>query len=119
MALFGKKNTTKEQSTATPEAVPAHAARGYAHVLKRPRVTEKATDLQSGSVYVFDVAPRATKRDISAAVRAAYKVTPRKIAIVVVPQKARRSMRTGVRGMSAGGKKAYVYLKKGDTITIA
>ncbi len=118
MALFSKKDTGKEQS-AVPAAAQKSAARGYAHILKRPRVTEKATDLQEGSVYVFDVDTRATKRDISAAVRATYKVVARKIAIITVPQKARRSMRTGARGISSGGKKAYVYLKKGDTITIA
>lgn len=119
MALFSKKDTVVKEQEATASAAPLRGAHGYAHVLKRPRVTEKATDLQSGSVYVFDVAPRATKRDIAAAVRAAYKVTPHKIAVVSVPKKARRSMRTGIRGVSAGGKKAYVYLKKGDTITIA
>ncbi len=91
----------------------------YAHVLKHPRITEKATTHQAASVYTFDIAERATKRDIIAAVRAIYKVTPHKVAIVVVPSKARRSMRTGQRGISRGGKKAYVYLKKGETITLA
>jgi large subunit ribosomal protein L23 len=91
----------------------------FSHILKHPRITEKATMHQATSVYTFDVAERATKRDIIAAVRAIYKVTPRKVAIITVPSKARRSMRTGMRGVSKGGKKAYVFLKKGETITIA
>ena len=74
---------------------------------------------QGGGVYTFDVAERATKRDIIAAIRFLYKVSPRKVAIVQVPEKIRRSMRTGKTGLKRGGKKAYVYLKKDDTITIA
>jgi large subunit ribosomal protein L23 len=88
-------------------------------MLKNPRITEKATMHQSESVYTFDVDMRATKRDIIAAVRAIYKVTPRKVAVVTVPSKTRRSMKTGMRGVSKGGRKAYVYLTKGETITIA
>lgn len=73
---------------------------------------------QDLAVYTFDIADGATKRDVMAAVRAVYKVTPRKVAVVPVPSKARRSMRTGMRGASKGGRKAYVYLKKGETMNI-
>lgn len=109
-----------KKEAATPVTVnTVQSARDLSHVLKHPRITEKATMHQGDSVYTFDIAERATKRDIIAAVRAIYKVTPRKVAIVSVPSKARRSMRTGQSGVSKGGKKAYVYLRKGKTITIA
>ena len=74
---------------------------------------------QGVGVYTFDVAERATKQDIAAAVRQTYKVTPRKVRIVVVPSKTTRSMKTGRTGVKSGGKKAYVYLKSGETITIS
>lgn len=90
----------------------------YSHILKHARITEKATMHHGTGVYTFDVASNATKRDIAHAVQALYKVKPRKIAVVRVPTKNVRNMRTGKTGVKKGGKKAYVYLKQGDTINI-
>ncbi len=129
MALFSKKNGTKEADNAAParqkkEATSASSAnssstsRNLSHVLRHARITEKATMHSEAGVYIFDIAERATKRDVMQAVQALYKVTPRKVAIVPVPSKTRRSARTGKSGMKRGGKKAYVYLKKGEQITI-
>lgn len=124
MALFSK--TTKEkkvpavevESAATPETK-VRPALGLAHILKHARITEKASMQQASGVYVFDISDRATKRDVVQAVRALYNVTPRKVAVIRVPSKNTRSMRTGKSGVKTGGKKAYVYLKSGETITIA
>lgn len=91
----------------------------YSHILKHARITEKGSDMQAGSIYTFDVAPSATKRDIARAVRQLYKVAPRKVAVVTVPAKKVRHMRTGRAGVKKGGKKAYVYLKKGETISLS
>jgi len=134
MALFGKKKNTPartgsvrsggEQAT-TPLAansagttVRESLSGGVADVLKNPRITEKATMHSDAGVYTFDVTAGATKRDIMKAVRALYSVSPRKVAIVSVPKKWKRNMRTGKRGQQGGGKKAYVYLKKGETINL-
>lgn len=95
------------------------AAGDLSHLLKNPRITEKATMHSSLSVYTFDVSDAATKRTVQRAIQLFYNVTPRKVAIVPIPTKVRRNMRTGKRGVSRGGKKAYVYLKKGETITIS
>jgi large subunit ribosomal protein L23 len=136
MALFGskktetkdeapvQKTTSSERKQKTAKAVPntpevSVYSREISHILKHARITEKATNLSAGNVYVFDVAVNATKTDIVAAVRALYKVVPEKIAIVTVPSKARRSMRNGKLGIKRGGKKAYIFLKKGETITIS
>lgn len=117
MALFSsdkkEKAVVEAKATATP-AVP----QGHAWVLRNPRITEKATDVGAGSVYVFDVSPRAGKQQIKEAVSALYKVSPVKINIVNTKPKMKRNMRTGKYGMTASGKKAYVYLKKGETISI-
>lgn len=113
MALFNRKKTNtvaNEESMAMPGA-------SLAHILKHPRITEKASMHQSMSVYVFDVAVEANKRQIARAVEQYYKVRPRMVRIVSVPKKRTRNMRTGTTGATKRGKKAYVYLKKGETIT--
>ena len=127
MALFGKKTEKKaEQQAATApvaKSAPVRESDGMSHdlshVLKHVRITEKASMQQGMNVYAFDVAQSATKRDIMLAIRSLYKVTPRKVAVVNVPTKTRKNMRTGREGLKRGGKKAYVYLKQGESITAA
>ncbi|OHB19824.1 MAG: 50S ribosomal protein L23 [Parcubacteria group bacterium RIFCSPHIGHO2_01_FULL_56_18] len=91
----------------------------HAFVLLNPRITEKATFAASNGVYVFDVAPGANKKQILFAVNALYNVKPRAVRIVNIRSKIVRNARTGKAGMKSGGKKAYVYLAKGETITIS
>src|SRR6476620_10457800 len=118
MALFSRSKKTEEVKANAPVAQKRETTAttamnaGVAHVLKHARITEKATMHQSVGVYTFEIAERATKRDVIAAVRSLYKVTPRMVRIVPVPMKTRRSMKTGKTGVKRGGRKAYVYLKK-------
>lgn len=121
MALFSKKpKAEKKVATAvvSTEHTPA-IGMDLAYVLSRPRITEKATDNAGRGVYVFDVPVRANKRAIALAVTRLYKVVPRMVRVAAVPSKVRRSARTGKVGVKKGGKKAYVYLKSGDTITLS
>lgn len=84
----------------------------------RPRVTEKATvKAEAHNAYTFEVAAHATKRSIAEAVKEAYKVTPIKVNIVRLP--AKQVFVRGKKGVKQGVKKAYIYLKKGETIEIA
>ncbi|RJR14288.1 50S ribosomal protein L23 [Candidatus Parcubacteria bacterium] len=138
MALFGFKKkdetatpegaaantSTKESKAKTKAAAPAKSVtssdgKGVAHVLRNPRITEKGTTAGDVSAYLFDVAPSATKPEIARAIASVYKVTPRMIRIVTIPSKRKRNARTGRVGIKSGGKKAYVYLTKGETITLA
>lgn len=126
MALFSRKKNTEEKAETkkVPAAkiapqVASSTGRDLTHVLRHARITEKATIAQAGGVYVFDVNTSVSKRDIMQAIKALYNVTPRKVAVVNIPKKNIRSMRTGRTGVKGGGRKAYVYLKKGETITIA
>ena len=132
MALFRLKKDKKVPGVSPPRkesdaqaatraaSIPAaaHGGGDVAHVLRSPRITEKASAHMSEGVYTFDVALDATKRSVSQAIAAAYGVRPRMVRIVAVRRKTRRSSRTGQYGMSRGGKKAYVYLKRGDSITL-
>jgi ribosomal protein L23 len=86
-------------------------------VLVRPRVTEKAAlSADKSGVYVFEVTTDATKKAVIASVRDAYKVTPIKVRLVAIPKK--KTFVRGRAGNKGGGKKAYVYLEKGDKIEI-
>ncbi len=88
-------------------------------ILKNPRITEKAATLAAANCYTFDVPKSATKQEIKKAIKAQYKVTPVSVRTVTIPTK--RVMprtRKGKIGTTGGGKKAYVYLKKGDTIEV-
>lgn len=89
------------------------------HILLSPRITEKGAYLSVMGAYVFNVAVDANKQQIAEAVQEVFKVTPRKVTIVRIPRKAVLARGTNRKGMSVGGKKAYVYLKKGETIEIA
>lgn len=128
MALFSRKKNTEpampahagktevKQETA-PVAVTAFGS-ALSHVLRNPRITEKATMHSAESVYTFDVSESATKQQIAEAVRKLYSVSPRMVRVLSIPRKEIRNVRTGKRGVKGGGKKAYIYLKKGETITI-
>jgi len=88
-------------------------------VLKNPRITEKATLLVPTRAYTFDVAIGATKKDIAHAVKTLYKVTPLRVRTLSIPtSKTSPKGRNGKVGTTGGGKKAYVYLKKGDKIEV-
>lgn len=88
-------------------------------ILKNPRITEKATVLAEGNVYTFNVDTNTTKNEIIKSVKALYKVTPVQVRTVTIPTKKvtpkTRNQKIGTKG---GGKKAYVYLKKGDKIEV-
>ncbi len=129
MALFGKKKEEKknaEDTTVVEKTVATKPAVNYSTpsdrnlegVIVRPHLTEKAVGMTGKNVYTFEVSARATKIDVRDAVALVYGVTPVKVNIV---KKAPRSSMSRARGRKVtvrGMKKAYVYLKKGDTINM-
>lgn len=120
MALFKKtkKEMPKKEALKPVASIVVPLGVSFSsRVIIRPRVTEKATDLAGQrNAYVFDVAEDADKKTISRAILALYKVKPVKIAVINIPRK--KIIVRGKRGISGGGKKAYVYLKVGDKIEI-
>ena len=87
------------------------------NVLLHPHVTEKAVvGVDKSNTYVFEVIPSATKKSISVSIRDAYGVKPEKVRVVTIPSK--QVFVRGKKGVKGGGKKAYVYLKKGDKIEL-
>ena len=88
-------------------------------ILIAPWFSEKALIQTEKGVYTFAIPKGANKFEVAKAVKELYNVTPRKVTIANLPG-ARVSMRSrrGV-GVRAARRKAYVYLKKGETIQFA
>lgn len=121
MALFAGKKEEKtadvaEHATKSVGATTMFNANVYRSVLISPRVTEKAAIAGEKNVYVFNVYTKATKNEIKKAIEKLYKVVPEKVNIVQLPS--RKTFIRGRRGKTARAKKAYVYLKKGDKISV-
>jgi large subunit ribosomal protein L23 len=111
MALFSKNSSGSKSSNIDDGRL--------AYALKAPWISEKALIGTENGVYVFQIPADATKPAIKAAVEKFYGVTPRQVRIVNLPAKT-KSLRTrrGV-GTRSRRHKAYVYLKKGDSINLA
>ncbi len=119
MALFGSKkkiDAKPETKAVAKKDVSAEGAglRDLSAIIQRPRITEKGASSAESSVYAFEVSTASSKKTIALAVKELYNVTPVKVAVVRIPSK--RKFIRGKWGMTGGGKKAYVYLKKGETI---
>lgn len=85
-------------------------------VIVKPIVTEKSSYGGSMSTYAFQVAKNATKPEVAKAVAAVYQVTPVSVRILNKKGKEIRFGKTS--GTTKGTKKAYVTLKKGQTIDV-
>ena len=125
MALFGSKKKEQKEESATKVAavkkvVRAPLATDYdlASVIVGPRITEKAVGMSGQNVYTFVVKANATKFQIRAAIKALYNVTPVKVNTVTKKAAKRVKGFSGKQVHYKGMKKAYVYLKKGDTINL-
>jgi large subunit ribosomal protein L23 len=86
------------------------------NLIKNPRVTEKASLVYEQNIYTFDVSSDANKTEIKKAIFTLYKIKPVKVNVLPVPKK--NTMSKGKAGVKGGGRKALVYLKKGDKIEI-
>ena len=85
-------------------------------LIKKPLITEKATDLASVGKYVFMVLPQATKPEIKKAVKELYRVDAIQVNITRIPGHPRRFR--NIVGRKSGYKKAVVTLKAGQKIDI-
>jgi len=124
MALFGSKKVKKEESVTAPVVAkivgpkPLATDRNLAAVIVAPRITEKAVSMSERNVYTFVVRPNATKYAVRDAIKALYNVTPVKVNIVNKKAAKRVKGFSGRTVHDKGIKKAYVYLRKGDTINL-
>lgn len=93
--------------------------RNLSSVIVKPRITEKAVKNGERNVYTFVVRRDATKYDVRDAVTELFKVTPIRVNIVNKSPRQYKSRSKGRTVTEKGMKKAYVYLKAGDSIELA
>lgn len=85
-------------------------------LIRRPIVTEKATMLMEQNKYTFEVAPKATKPEIKAAIEQLFKV---KVVAVNTQKPPAKQRRVGkFIGFKPAYKRAIVTLAPGDAETI-
>jgi len=126
MALFSRKKETKtgekdsEKNVVVKPVMSSALPTDYdlAGILVKPHVTEKAVGMGERNVYAFVVRSDATKYLVRDAIKSLYSVTPVKINIVNKAPRQYMSRKKGRRLTETGMKKAYVYLKDGDSISL-
>ena len=106
-----KKNTADKKEKVEEKSTKTHP------LIIGPRITEKSAIASDKGVYTFNVANNANKNEIKKAIKIIYGVTPVRVNIVQITDKV--VARRGILGVKRGGKKAVVYLKKGDKIAFA
>ena len=86
------------------------------NVLLKPILSEKAYKQMGQGLYTFLVDPKAKKAQISKAVAQQFSVTVEKVNVSKIQPKTKRIAQSRRTVLSGGGKKATVWVKKGQTI---
>lgn len=87
-------------------------------VIIKAILTEKAHAQMAKGVYTFMVNQKAKKVDVKNAVKSAFSVDAVSVNIISTQSKQKRIAKTRKFTMVGGGKKAIVYLKAGQTISV-
>ncbi len=87
-------------------------------VIIKALLTEKAHAQMAKSTYAFLVNKKANKQDVKNAVKSAFSVDVVNVNIISIKPKQKRIAKTRKFTMVGGGKKAIVYLKAGQTISV-
>lgn len=91
-------------------------SRNLPDIIRKPLITEKATLNLENNQYTFEVAPKATKTEIKAAVEALFEVKVTGISTMNPPRKKKRLGR--FIGYKPTYKRAVVTLAEGDSIPL-
>ena len=86
-------------------------------LLRRPVITEKATNASENGAVVFEVTMKASKPDIKRAVEELFKVKVKGVNTLISKGKIKRFK--GRMGRRKNIKKAYVMLEDGNTIDVS
>jgi len=92
--------------------------RNAEQILLRPVVSEKSYALMEDGVYIFVVAPNATKIDVRHAVEQAFKVRVANVNTLNRKGKTRRNRKNNTIGTRSSTKRAVVTLAGGDRIDL-
>lgn len=86
----------------------------YYDLVRKPIISEKATNLTDQNKFTFEVAETATKPSVKLAIEKIFEVKVKKVNILNVKGKIKRFK--GVKGRQSDVKKAIVTLEKNYTI---
>lgn len=89
-----------------------------AFVIKKAILSEKAYVQMARSIYSFKVDRRATKKEIASAIKKQFSVQVEKVNVINLSPNRRKITGTRREVEILGGKKAIVYLKAGQTISM-
>jgi large subunit ribosomal protein L23 len=122
MALFSrsKKSDKTDETTKTVKSVKSTSVvdTNLSGIILGARLSEKTVAASERNVYTFNVRRDANKFQVRDAIKTIYNVTPQRINLVhQAPAKRAKGM-TGRTKHVAGQKKAYVFLKEGDSIQL-
>lgn len=106
--------TTKTKKTTAVEKVDEKKVAKTHPLIKGLRITEKAAKQAVNNAYTFNVSVDANKSEIKKAIKLIYGVAPIRVTTTQIKEKI--TFLRGKLGKKQGGKKAVVYLKKGDKI---
>lgn len=87
-----------------------------AELVLRPVISEKSMAQAAKNVYTFEIPMTANKIEVTRAINDTFKVTTQAVRIVVSKGKVKRFK--GITGRRSNTKKAYVTVKKGQSIKI-
>ena len=107
-----------EAKKSEPDFVKAQVGKGkFSYdAIKKPHISEKASDLSQVDQYIFEVSPNYNKHEIAKSVEGIYGVNVLSVNIVKIPAKKRRLGKT--EGFRKAYKKAIVKIKEGQKIEI-
>lgn len=91
-------------------------SRDLPDIIRKPIITEKATLNLENNQYTFEVAPKATKTEVKAAIEALFDVKVTGISTINPPRKKKRLGRFV--GYKPTYKRAVVTLAEGDSIPL-
>lgn len=111
-----KMATKKTVENKTEKKVVATA--GMYDILRRPVISEKSAKLAESNGLVFEIDPRAGKKEVAKAIKAIYNVAPEKVNIANIKGKV-KTFRGKSKGTQKTVKKAYITLPKDAKIEIA
>lgn len=88
------------------------------NILKRPIITERSTLAAKKGFYTFAVVKNARKEQIKKAIEDQFGINVVSIRTIKMPEKTKRSSKTGRTSTSGEWKKAIVKVKTGEKITL-
>ncbi|MDO8487280.1 MAG: 50S ribosomal protein L23 [Candidatus Curtissbacteria bacterium] len=90
----------------------------HGDILQKAILSEKAYRLMEKGIYTFFVSKSASKKDVKNSIEKMFSVSVKKVNVAGISSKQKKIAKTRKTVTVGGGKKAIVYLKAGQTISV-